>query len=254
MSLFAQRTEAHGTGDEVLDDALDGLHLINIYRVALEVEEVADEDRLLLVVDEIGEFLEELIVARARSELQGSDGLWVPCVVDTVLAPVELSEVLQWQFDVERLLLFLSVHGSSVEAELVAGDGVESDAADAARVGAEVSLQQTLRQTDGLEDLGTTVRTDGGDTHLGHDLEQAFLHGLDIVGLGSGVVLLYLALLHQVVEDGVGHVRTESGSTVAQQQGSVHHLADLTALDDQCGLHSLTHVDQVVVHGTHGEE
>ncbi len=144
VSLFAQCTEAHGTGDEVLDDALDGLHLINIYRVALEVEEVADEDRLLLVVDEIGEFLEELIVACARSELQGSDGLRVPCVVDTILAPVELSEVLQWQFDVERLLLFLSVHGSSVEAELVAGDGVESDAADAARVGAEVSLQKSL--------------------------------------------------------------------------------------------------------------
>ena len=124
----------------MLDDALHGLHLINIYRVALEVQEVADEDRLTLVIDEIGELLEELVVACAGGELQDSDGLRVPGVVDAVLAPVELSEVLQRQLNMSILFLFLSVYGSLVETELVAGDGVETDTADAARVGAEVSF------------------------------------------------------------------------------------------------------------------
>ena len=243
MSLLAQGTEAHGTGDEVLDDALHGLHLINIYRVALEVQEVADEDRLTLVIDEIGELLEELVVACAGGELQDSDGLRVPGVVDAVLAPVELSEVLQRQFDMEGLLFFLCVHGSLVEAKRVACDGVETDAADAARVCSEVSLQQSLGQADGLEDLRTTVRTDRGDAHLGHDLEQSFLHSLDIVGFGRRIVLLNLAFLYQVVENGVGHVRTEGGSTVAQEQGSVHHFADLTAFHDQRCLHAFAHVD-----------
>ena len=243
VSLLAQGTEAHGTGDEVLDDALHGLHLINIYRVALEVQEVADEDRLTLVIDEIGELLEELVVACAGGELECGDRLGVPGVVDAVLAPVELSEVLQRQFDMEGLLFFLCVYGRLVETELVAGDGVETDAADAARVCSEVSLQQSLGQADGLEDLRTTVRTDRGDAHLGHDLEQSFLHSLDIVGFGRRIVLLNLAFLYQVVENGVGHVRTEGGSTVAQEQGSVHHFADLTAFHDQRCLHAFAHVD-----------
>ena len=38
--------------------------------------------------------------------------------------------------------------------------------------------------------------------------------------------------------------------TEAQKQGGVHHLTQLTCLNDQGGLHTFLHGDQVVVYGT----
>ncbi len=250
VSLLRQSAERHGTSDEVLDDVLDRFHLIYIYGVALEVEEVAEEDGFRLVVDQRLVFLEQVVVARARGQLQRSDGLRVPGMLDAVVAPMELSEVGQW--NVAALLELLI--GLVVEAHGVAGDGVESDTADGAHFGTEVGAEQALRQTDSLEDLCTAIGADGRDTHLGHNLEQALLDGRNVVGLGRGVVLLYLTFLDEVVENGVGHVRTECGCTVAQQQGGMHHLAYLSALHNQCGLHTLADIDEVVVDGTHRQQ
>ena len=91
MGLSRQCSERHGTSNEVLDDALLALYLVDIYGVTLEVEEVADEYRLILLVGHSRVFLEEIVVALAGSELQGGDGLRVPRVLDAVATPVELS-------------------------------------------------------------------------------------------------------------------------------------------------------------------
>ena len=147
-------------------------------------------------------FLEEFIVALASSELQGGDGLWIPSMLDTVLAIVELSHA--WQ-EVE----FLGSEGLVMQADGITGYGLQTDTADGAHLCAEVVFQETLRQADALEYLGTTIATDGRDTHLRHNLEQAFLHSLDIVLLGCMVILLNLASLYEVVEYGVGQVWTE---------------------------------------------
>ena len=147
-------------------------------------------------------FLEEIVIALAGCELQGSDGLWVPSVLDTVLAVVELSHA--WQ-EVELLGLECLV----VQADGITGDGLESDTADGAHLCSEVALQEALAQTDALKDLGTTIASDGRDTHLSHNLEQALLHSLDVVLLGCMVILLNLSLLYEVVEDGVCQVWTE---------------------------------------------
>ncbi len=115
-------------------------------RILAETEEVADEDRLLLIVNEMCIFLEEIIIALAGCELQGGDSLWVPCVLDTVLAIVELSHA--WQ-EVELLGLECLV----VQADGITGDGLESDTADGAHLSSEIVLQEALAQTDALEDL-----------------------------------------------------------------------------------------------------
>ena len=73
----------------------------------------------------------------------------------------------------------------------------------------EVALQEALAQTDALENLGTTIASDGRNTHLSHNLEQALLHSLDIVLLGCMIILLNLSLLYEVVEDGICQVWTE---------------------------------------------
>ena len=129
----------------------------------------------------------------------------------------------------------------------VAGNLLQSHTANGAHLCAEVAAQQVFTQSDRLEDLRTTIGTDGRDTHLRHDLLQALIHRLDVVFLCGGVLLLNLAMLHQIIEHGEGHVRAQGTGSVAQQQGCVHHLTDLAALHNQCRLHTLTHTNQIVV-------
>ena len=68
------------------------------------------------------------------------------------------------------------------------------------------------------------------------------------------VVLLDLVLLHEVVQHGECHVRTNRAGTIAEQQGCVHHLTNLTALHNQSGLHTLLHTDEVMMHRTHRQQ
>ena len=53
------------------------------------------------------------------------------------------------------------------------GQFVESDAADAGGGAGEVFVDDVLVQADGFEQLRATVAHDGGNAHLGHDLEHA---------------------------------------------------------------------------------
>ena len=60
--------------------------------------------------------------------------------------------------------------------------------------------------------------------------------------------------LHEVVEDGEGHIGTECRCTIAQQQGGMHRLTNLTTLNNQRRLHTLTHTNQIVVNSTHSQQ
>lgn len=72
MGLNTQGTETHGTCHEMLHDALYGLYLVNGRGLVctLEAEEVADEDRRFLLVDEFFPLLELLIAALPCGQLQ----------------------------------------------------------------------------------------------------------------------------------------------------------------------------------------
>ena len=240
VCLFRQRTETHGSSHKMLHDVLDGLHLVDADGIALESEEIADEDGRFLLVNQSGKLFELRIVACVGRQLQRGNGLGVPGVLDAVLAVVELTQVGQ-EIKVEALRIGVFRIGHVVEADGITGDGLQTDTTNGAGLCAEIVAEQTLGEADALENLGTAVGADGGDTHLGHNLEQTLLHGLDVVGLGSGIVFLNLVTVHQVVEDGEGHVRTEGRGSVAEQQGCMHGLTYLTALDNQSGLDALAY-------------
>ena len=91
VGLLREGTKRHGTCHEMFHDVLHRLHLVDADRILLPTHEVADEDGLLLGIDELRELLELLVVARSGSQLQGRDGLRVPGMLDAVLAPVELT-------------------------------------------------------------------------------------------------------------------------------------------------------------------
>ena len=133
VSLLGEGTETHRTCNEVLHDFLDRFYLVDRDRVLAESEEVADEDGLLFVVDKLGVFLKQLIVALAGGKLQRGDGLWVPGMLDAVLTIVELSHAGQ---EVE----FLGGEGLVVQMDGVAGYRFETYAADGAYLCAEIVL------------------------------------------------------------------------------------------------------------------
>ena len=97
MGLDAQSAEAHGTCYKMLHNALYRLHLVDRCRLGslLELKEIADEDWALLLVDDLGPRLKFVVVALTCGQLQLSDGLWVPSVLNTILAPCKLALVLQ---------------------------------------------------------------------------------------------------------------------------------------------------------------
>ena len=136
----------------------------------------------------------------------------------------------------------------------VAGNLLQTYTANGAHLCAEVAAQQVFTQSDTLEDLRTTIGTDGRYTHLRHNLLQTLIHSLDIVFLGCSIFLLNLSTLHQVVEDGEGHIRTQCAGTIAQQQGRMHRLANLATLHDKSRLHTLAHTNQIVVYGRDSQE
>ena len=136
-----------------------------------------------------------------------------------------------------------------MQCHCIAGDLLQTDTANSARLCAEVTAQQILAQSDALEYLCTTIGANGRDTHLRHNLLQALIHSLDIVFLGCSIFLLNLSTLHQVVEDGEGHIRTQCAGTIAQQQGRMHRLTNLATLHDKSRLHTLAHTNQIVVYG-----
>ena len=59
---------------------------------------------------------------------------------------------------------------------------------------------------------------------------------------------------HEVIEDSKGHVGTEGGSTIAEEECGVHRLTYLTTLYDKCCLHTFPYRDEIMVYGAHSEQ
>ena len=74
------------------------------------------------------------------------------------------------------------------------------------------------------------------------------------MGLGSCIILLYLSSLHQVVKDGECHIRTQRTGAIAEQQGSMHRLANLTAFHNQGCLYAFAYRNQIMMYGRDGQQ
>ena len=169
-------------------------------------------------------------------------------MLDTVLTPCKLTIVGKELVDFRRLECLV------VQTDSVAGGLLQANTANGAHLCAEVTFQQVFAQSDALEYLGAAITADGADTHLAHNLLQAFVDSLDIMSLGRCIILLNLVLLHQVVQHGEGHVRTDGAGTVTQKKGCVHNLAYLAAFYNKGGLYTLAYTNKVMVNGRNGQQ
>ena len=80
----------------MFNDALNRLHLVDWGWLSslLKSKEVADKDGALLLVNNLCPILKLIVVALMGGQLQLSDGLWVPGMLDTILAPSKLTLIL----------------------------------------------------------------------------------------------------------------------------------------------------------------
>jgi len=111
-----------------------------------------------------------------------------------------------------------------------------------------------VAQADRVEYLRAAIGLIGGDAHLGHHLEQAFVDRLD-VALDD---FFLVELLRQIVLHGDQRLEREIGidrfRAVAGQTGEVMHLARLAGLHHQADRSAQAFTDEMMMHGRAAEQ
>ncbi|EWC63630.1 hypothetical protein UO65_1037 [Actinokineospora spheciospongiae] len=251
MRLGGDGAVGHRPGVEPREDVLDRLDLLHRDRRAgpgAQGEHPAQRAALAVEPFDLGGVgAVDVLAAGAGGVLEQEDRVRVE-QVQLALAPVGVLAA-HLQAAVHALGRVLRVRAAVAGGDL-GGDDVEADAAELGAGAGEVLVQQVPGQAEGFEDLGTGVGADGGDAHLGHDLEHALDQGLHVVAHRPGPLDTGDRALGDQVLDGLERqVRVDRRRAVAQQQRHVVHLAGVAGLHDQRDPQPLLGAHQVVVHG-----
>ncbi len=110
-------------------------------------------------------------------------------------------------------------------------------------------------QADGLENLRAAVALDGGDAHLGDDLDHAFDRGLDVIL--AGVLLRQAdeqALANHVVERFKGDVRVDGAGPVTDEQGKVMDFARFAGFQNQADARAGAFANEMMMQTGHGQQ
>ncbi len=245
MGLRRQRTQRDTRGVETLEDFFQRLDLLQCQRLVgdLNLQQVADH-RHRALVDQRGVFLELGVVALLHGGLQGVDHIRVVGVVFATVDELQQATLL------DRLA---RAPGFGGEQLLVAFQVDEARTLDAAGHALEAQANHFLGQAHGFEQLGTTVRGDGGDAHLRQDLQQALGDALAVVLEHFVQVTEDFTGADQVGEYFVGEVRVHGRGAEAQQHGEVVRVASGGGFDQDVAVAAQALLGQAVVHRANGE-
>ncbi len=131
----------------------------------------------------------------------------------------------------------------------------EADPPDRGEGAVEAELDHLAAEAVGLEDLGPPVGVDGGDAHLGHDLEDAVLGGgLEAVQRLRGRQALHETLACPIGDVGQRQPRADEVGAVADQACEVMGFAGLAAVHDDRRPGAQSGTDEPVVHGSGGQQ
>ena len=146
----------------------------------LELEQTAQRAEIaVLIVEQVGVFLERGRIVLPHRVLQLADGLRIEQVILAALAILIMAANDQFGLRFgERL------EGVGVLELRFARQHVEAHALDARSGAGEVGVDQRLVQADGLKDLRAAIALQRADAHLREGLQQALVDGLDEVLLG----------------------------------------------------------------------
>ena len=151
VSFFTDCAKRHGSGDEVFHYVFYRFYLVDMNRVLLECEEVAQEYRTVFFVNLMRKFLELSIIPGACSQLQSSYCFRIPSMFLSVFAEREQTYMRKQRF------YFIRFEAGIVECYVVFGYLVKTDTAYGRYVCAEISFQKFFAQSYSLEYLCASV-------------------------------------------------------------------------------------------------
>ena len=234
VCLGRDRAERHGAGDETFDDFLGRLHFPDGHRLCgrFDFEQAAQcHQALILIIDERGVLFESCVAVGARGVLQLGDALRCP----HVLLAAHPESILTTR--IERVAIYGRVAiRLSMPTHRLFRDLGQARAFDARGRASEVFIHERAIEPDGLENLRAAIGLIGGDSHLGHHLQQSLGNTLGeaLAGIGVGEIGGQL-FLHR----GQGFKReigVEGLGTVPGEHSEVVHFARRSGLDYQANL------------------
>ena len=200
-----------------------------------------------MFVDSLGVLPEYVEALRPRRVLKPEDGFRIEQVWFPVTSPLVLPTVGQDSMsgrDSRRRIR------RRVPAGDLLCDDVESDSTELGHRSGEVTVDEFLGEADGFEDLRPAVGRDRGDAHLGHHLQQALAHGLDVV---ADRLLHANAVEHVPVDevfDGLqSQIRVNRRRAITYEKCHMVDFAHVTRLDQQADLAARLGSHQVMVDG-----
>ena len=254
VGLAAQGAVAHGRPLEPLEDLGHRLHLVEgdaaVCGVA-EVQQAAQVDAVFAhVVHRLGELLEGGVVPFEAGLAEQIDGLRVEQVVLSPAAELMVAAAGQLHIDVQPQ----RVEGGAVAGLHVGLDVLQPDAPHPADGAGEVFVDDLFRDAHRLEDLAALVALDGGNAHLGGDLDDAVQDGGVVVADGGVKVLVQQPLPDQLADGLMGQIGVDGAGAVAQQGREVVDLPGLGALQDEGQGGALFGPDQVLGDRRHRQQ
>ena len=237
MRLLADGAVGHGAGGKALHDGFDRFDLLDRYRLAhgLQIEQTAQRRQMLgLVVDGTRVFLEKTIRTGTRGVLQHRHRFGIEQMVFAVTPPLVFTAPIE--FGMNHRALGVS---AVMPQRHFAGDHVDADTTDARSGPGKILVDKFLRQADGLENLGATIRLNRRDAHLREHLEHAFVQRLDVIL--DRLLMVRAAqepLTDHVIQRLEGQVRVDRAGAVPQQQRQVMNFTRLAGFDYQAGFHA----------------
>src|SRR5206468_5484139 len=207
----------------------DLLHFLNGDRVPFfEPEKPAQcAEILTLIIDQARVFLKSLVAALARGLLQFRHRLGIKEMKLSFPSPLVLSSYILQGIADPFIGESPTVKGQGLPRQML-----QANPFDARGGPGKIAIDQFGIQPNGLEDLRSTIALDGGDSHLGDNLKQSLVNGLNIVLVG---------FLHrdfgrkQLLPDHVGkclkgQIGIDGSGSVADEQGEVHDFTGFTGL------------------------
>ena len=146
------------------------------------------------------------------------------------------------------------IESSGMQVIHILLDILQGNAADPADGVRKVFVNDAAVDTNGLKNLGTLVGLDGGNTHLGCDLDNAVQNGVVIIIHSSVVILVQCPVLDHVADALLGQIRVDGTGAIAQQRCEMVHIPGLAALQNDGHGGTLLGDDQMLMYRSHCQQ
>ena len=214
MGLLGNGTVGHGAGLKPFYNGFHALDLVNwnsaLFIIA-EIDQITQVDGLIFPIQRMGVLFKCLIIAGSCSLLQQVDGNRVIQMFLLSGTHLVAAHAVQGQIHIQSQ----RIKRCRMQGIYVIGDIIQCDTSHAADGVCKIFINYFLADTDGLKDLRALVGLDGGNTHLGSNLDDAVKDCGVVIIHCRIVILIHHAGLNQVFDGLMSQIRVDGAGTVA---------------------------------------